>query len=460
MTSSSSGVFLTVLKSCLAQCLLSVSQGEDLNCRQLGEEISQAVSAVITNFEVAQSDLGWKRLSTDVVKVFLESLRDITEVSTSLATGEAALVGGWVGRYLRCCSNTEISSLLEVHSSLLTRARIALCSLPAPAQATLEQLEDIEKIKAVISQLWRVVFPAVKDLSCSLTSPDTVASLAADFIIQRAESLECRDSSASGPDLEEMVRHFTGSRQVAEHICCGVLASLAHNTAVSSQVSRETFLSNIALASALALPGSPALESLRAAWRQVRGDQEELGGQEDPARQIIVLSTNKPGLISSICSLAAHPTAWRGEAKTARQYQIASWLVFHCSEQLYNKTNLLASLLNHSLTPNDAFSSSWNLSLHQKKAIRQSLPTFLQGLLTLPNIRSDKFLLRKIKEIIRIYLPQFSQPHPLTGLLANPPLISDTVISAFTQQLAISVLNEVILDNRFKSPSVSASCLG
>ena len=192
----------------------------------------------------------------------------------------------------------------------------------------------------------------------------------------------------------------------------------------------------------------------------MRGDQEELGGPEDPARQIIVLSANNPRLISSLCSLAAHPTAWRGEAKTARQYQIASWLVFHCSEQLYNKTNLLASLLNHSLTPNDAFSSSWNLSLHQKKAIRQSLPTFLQGLLTLPNITSDKFLLRKIKEIIRIYLPQFSQPHPLTGLLTKPPLISDQVISAFTQQLAISVLNEVILDNRFKSPSVSASCLG
>ena len=96
MTSSSSGVFLTVLKSCLAQCLLSVSQGEDLNCRQLGEEISQAVSAVITSFEAAQSDLGWKRLSTDVVKVFLESLRDITEVSSSLATGRLPWwVAGW-----------------------------------------------------------------------------------------------------------------------------------------------------------------------------------------------------------------------------------------------------------------------------------------------------------------------------------------------------------------------------
>ena len=460
MTSSSTGVFLTVLKSCLAQCLLSVSQDSDLNSCQLGDEISQAVSAVVTKFEGAQSDLGWKRLSQDVVKIFVESLAEITEVSASLTTGEASLVTGWVGRYLRCCSDHEISSVLELHGSLLTRARIALCSLPAPAQATLEQLQDIEKIKAVIAQLWRFVFPAVKDLSCSLTAPDTVASLAADFIIQRAESLESRDCSASGPDLQEMVRHFTGSRQVADHICCGVLARLCHNTAVSSQVSRQTLLSNIAVASALALPGSPALETMRAAWRQVRGDQEELGGSEDPARQIIVQSANNQRVISSLCSLASHPTAWKGEAKTVRQYQMMSWLVFHCSEQLHSKTNLLASLLNHSLTPNDAFSSSWHLSLHQKKAIRQSLPTFLQGLLTLPNIQSDKFLLRKIKEIIRIYLPQFTQPHPLSGLLTNPPLISDQVISAFTQQLALSVLNEVILDNRFKSPSVSASCLG
>ena len=63
--------------------------------------------------------------------------------------------------------------------------------------------------------------------------------------------------------------------------------------------------------------------------------------------------------------------------------------------------------------------------------------------------------MRKIKEILRIYLPQFSQPHPLSGLLTNPPLISDQVIL----QLTVSVLNEVILDNRLKEPSVSASCL-
>ena len=452
------------MKSCLAQCLLSVSQGADLNIYHLGDQISLAVNAVITKFEAAQSDLGWKRLSQDVVKVFLESLTDITDMSSSLTTGEASLIGGWVGRYLRCCSGHEISSVLEVHSTLLTRARIALCHLPAPAQATVEQLEDIEKIKAVIAQLWRIIFPAVKELSCSLTAPDTVASLAADFIIQRAESLESRDSSASAPDLQEMVRHFTGCRQVPDHITCSVLARLAQNTAVSSHVSRDTLLSNIALASAVALPGSEDLESMREAWRQVTGDQEDLGGVEDPARQIIVQSTDNHRLISSLCTLASHPTAWKGEAKTARQYEVVSWLVFHCTEQLYNKSgrdgNLLPSLLNHTLTPNDAFSSSWNLSLHQKKAISQSLPTFLQGLLTVPNIQSDKFLLRKIKEILRIYLPQFSQPHPLSSLLTNPPLISDQVISGFTQELAISVLNEVIFDNRFKSPSVSASCLG
>ena len=254
------------MKSCLAQCLLSVSQGADLNICHLGEEISLAISSVITKFEAAQSDMGWKRLSQDVVKVFVRSLTDITDMSSSLTTGEAALIGGWVGRYLRCCSDNEISSLLEVHNTLLTRARIALCHLPAPAQATLEQLEDIEKIKAVIAQLWRIIFPAVKDLSCSLTSPDTVASLAADFIIQKAESLECRERSASAPELQEMVRHFTGSRQVADRVCCHVLASLCQNTAVSSQVSRETLLSNIALASAAALPGSEDLEKMREAW--------------------------------------------------------------------------------------------------------------------------------------------------------------------------------------------------
>ena len=458
VTSSSTGVFLTVVKSCLAQCLLSVSQGSDLNRHQLGDEISRAVTGVVTRYEAAQADLAWKRLSQDVVKIFLQSLGDIIEMSTSLTTGEIALVGGWAGRYLKCCSDNEISSVLEVHSTLLTKARIALCHLPAPTQATVEQLEDIKKIQALIGQLWKIIFPAVKELSCSLTSPDTVASLAANFIIQRAESLENRESSASGPDLQEMVRHFTGSRQVPDQTCCSVLARLCRNTAVSSQVSRATLLSNIALATAALLPGSPALESMRDAWRKVTRDEEALGGKEDPARQIIVQSTEDTALISSLCSLVSQPTAWKGEAKTVRKYQIASWLVFHCTEQLL-KRSLLAGLLNHTLTPNDAFACPWNIARHQKKAISQSLPTFLQGILTRPNVQSDKFLMRKIKEILRIYLPQFSQPHPLSGLLTNPPLISDQVFSGFTLQLTISVLNELILDNRFKSPSVSTSCL-
>ena len=141
LTSSSCAVFLTVLKSCLAECQLRVSQDTDLNLWQLGDAISGAISRVVARFEAAQSDLAWKRFSQDVVKVYVESLTDLTDVSVSLTTGEAALVHSWVGKYLRLCSANEISSVVETYSQLLTAARIALCSLPAPALATLEQLE-------------------------------------------------------------------------------------------------------------------------------------------------------------------------------------------------------------------------------------------------------------------------------------------------------------------------------
>ena len=465
LSSSNCSVFLTVLKSCLAQCQLSVSLGLSLNRWELGDAISQAISWVVTKFEASQSDLAWKRLSQDVVKVYIESLTELTDVSQSLATGEESLVQSWVGRYLRCCSANEISSVVEAHRGMLTRARVTLCSLPAPALATLEQLQEINKIKEVISSLWRVVFPAVKDLCSSLTSPEAVATITANFLIQRAESLEWADSEASRPDLQELVKHFTQNRQIPDTIACSILQTLCHNSAVSSNVSRSTLLSSISLCSALALPGSSALESARAAWCQVTGDQEDQEDQDlDPARAIILDQKEDLDTISRLCSLCSDPTAWRGEGKVVRQYQVASWLVYHSNSLLYKSgqpsSNLLPRLLNHTLTPNDAFSPTWNLSLQQKKAIEQSLPTFLKGLLTLPDVQTDKFLLRKISEIIRIYLPRFDpQSHPLQGLLSHPPMLPDPILSGKVLEITISLLNRVILDNRIKSPSVSAACL-
>ena len=147
-----------------------------------------------------------------------------------------------------------------------------------------------------------------------------------------------------------------------------------------------------------------------------------------------------------------------------RQYQVGGWLVLHCATLLIHSgstpQSLLAYILPKILTPNDAFSPSWNVSLIQKKAIGQSLPTYLKGILTYPDFENNKFLSRKITEIIRIYLPRFEpQSHPFKGILSNPPLIADEAISGRVVRLTIPVLDGIINDNRFKSPSVSAASL-
>ena len=127
----------------------------------------------------------------------------------------------------------------------------------------------------------------------------------------------------------------------------------------------------------------------------------------------------------------------------------------------HNFSNPLATIINNLLTPNEAFNPNWNLSLTNKRAIRQSLPYFLKGIVMHPNFDTDKFLQRKFSEIVRIYLPRYdtASKHPLVSLVGVPGLVTDPELGLRVCGLAVEVVARLAADNVPPPPRVVASCM-
>ena len=176
-----------------------------------------------------------------------------------MSTEEEALIHGWVGHYLNICSVNEISSLLTAFSTLLTRSRMPLCSVQSSVMPTAEQVEDIKKLQLVVNQLWAILYL----LAVSLTAPASVGNIAADFIIQRAES-----SGFVGPGLDEMVKYFTQNKNVPVDISANVLYSISHNSAISRRVNNDTLMTSVAVTSVSTIPDTEAYHLLKKAWLQ------------------------------------------------------------------------------------------------------------------------------------------------------------------------------------------------
>ena len=438
---------------------MNVDKGTGLNRAGMGDQIGKVIETVVMKFKSYQSDVNLKRLCQDVVKIYIESLSEIADCSMSLSTDEESLIHVWVGQYLSICSVNEISSLLTAFSTLLTRARMLLCSVQSSAMPTAEQMEDIKKLQLVVTQLWAILYPAVKQLAVSLTAPAGVGTIAADFIIQRAES----SGSAAGHGLEDMVKFFTQNKNVPVDISANVLYSISHNSAVSRCVQSDTLMTSVAVCSITAPPGTEAYQLLNKAWLQMVGGEGE-ADDTDVAVMVMMQNMTNTSLISVMCGFCCDTNVRRGELAIVRQYQVAGWLVYHCSNILYNPrnnfTNHIATIINNLLTPNIALSPTWNPTLHQKKAVRQSMMFFLQGIMTHQSfLEEDKFLIRKLSEIVRIYVPRYdASRHPLLNLLSKPSLVDNQDICFKAAGVTLEIVVKVAKDN-LKTGQIVISCI-
>ena len=123
-----------------------VESGHSINKGGLGEAAIKCVGDAVTMFATNQSEVEKKRIAQDNVKIFVETLEDITDQSVGLTSDEDILIQQWLGVYLSICSVNEIATICTALNNLLTRARILLNTCPGDLMITSEQVSDKAKL--------------------------------------------------------------------------------------------------------------------------------------------------------------------------------------------------------------------------------------------------------------------------------------------------------------------------
>jgi len=464
---------LSTLKCCLAFCLLMVESEHSIDMSGVGTAVSKQVGDVVTKFASNQSDVESKRFAQDNVKIYIETVEDMTDQSVALTSDEHTLLQPWLAVYLSICSVNEISTICTALNNLLTRARILLNTSPSEMLETAEQAADKSKLVKLLTQLWTIVYPAIKSLSTTLTAPPQVSSLAADFVIQSAENTGRGGQKLAKESVLEMIKYFGLNKLVTANTSAAFLGRLVHNNAVLDRVKAETgdhklLLEVLALSCVHTEPGSQNHQLVRNTWLCLAPRLGLQGNSQDREQDLsrVMMERLMNSQYSQVLSCMARECSdvgrWKG-VDVLRMYQVGGWLVKHCAHVLYKPggpdptfTNLIGNLL----TPSVAFSQAWILSGYQKQGLGKSLPDFILGLTGCSKLSSDKFIARKISEIIRIYLPRFDIiNHPLLPLLSYPSLpVSEDNLQT-VQQLTVDVTIKMIQENRFKTPGISATCL-
>ena len=463
---------LTSLKCCLAYCILMVESGLSINKGGLGEAAIKCVGDAVTMFATNQSEVEKKRIAQDNIKIFVGTLEDITDQSVGLTSDEDILIQQWLGVYLSICSVNEIATICTALNNLLTRARILLNTCPGDLMITSEQVSDKAKLVQLLTKLWDIVYPAMKSLCTSLTAPTQVSSLAADFVILSAENKTRGGQNLVRESVEDMIRYFCLNKLVTSNIAASFLGRIVHNKAVLDQVIAETgshkiLLEVLAVVCVHTGVCSNNHQIVRKTWLHlapILGLQENSQDKEqDLAMEMMekLMNSNYTDVLNCMAKECSDVSKWKDDQ--LRMYQVAGWLVKDCSHVLYKPggadptfTNVIGNLL----TPSLSFSSTWILSGKQKQGLLNSLPDFIIGLTSCSKLKSDKFIVRKITEIIRIYLPRFDiAHHPLLPLLSSPVIKASGENVETIQQLAVAVIIKMIQDNRFKNPGISSTCL-
>ena len=427
---------------------------------------TKRIGDVVTMFATNQSDVERKRVAQDHVKMFIEALEDIT-------SDEHILIQPWLSAYISICSVNEISTVCTALNKLLTRARILLNTSPGDFLITSEQAADKAKLVQLLTQLWSVVYPVMKSLSTSLTAPAEVSSLAADFVILSSENARRGGQNLAKESVEEMIKYFCLNKLITASTSAAFLGRLMNSRAVVlDQVRAETgsdklLLEVLAISCAHTGPDSHNHQLVRNTWLDLAPSLGMQGNSQDKEQDLAkemmekLMNSKYSDVLSCMAKECSDVTKWKSDQ--LRLYQVGGWLVRHCAHVLYKPaggdttfTNLLSNLL----TPSSSFSPTWVLSGNQKQGLLNSLPDFILGLTSCNKLNSDKFLARKISEIIRIYLPRFDiAQHPLLPLLSSPSLQASEDNIQAVQQLSVRVGLKMIQDNRFKNPKISSSCL-
>uniref|UniRef100_A0A8C4EJ61 Protein MMS22-like n=1 Tax=Dicentrarchus labrax TaxID=13489 RepID=A0A8C4EJ61_DICLA len=407
---------------------------------------------------------------------YLEGVAEVFETSTSLSLSEEKLLNEGFDWLLPACRISELNSALGFLQIVLAQLRRvhqrSVHSAPPSAWAPATTSMVKERHLAVAAALWAHFFPFLRSLRLSQTPPAQLADAAAGFTLLAFDLPNSAPQDLQPNPVQSIMQCFGWDDMVHPLLVTRYLPHLLQNSELVSSLSSD---------SAVVVSGSAQSLSVRAWFRCVLqqhlhknpdGSDSRTGrAVEEQLCELTRLVLRLPEVDSLLQRTGLQPTATRLEptsvlemfvkavggvysglqvlsersamvtraldyigdilkhikpilvSKNQEGLQLAYWavgcIVKHWSPLLATSKaqQLLFRIVDGMLLPH-------NLT-QQDKALRDSLPLYLQGLSVASSVSQSQgvYLKQQLRSVTRRYLDHFLPASPSMGIIANHPVL-------------------------------------
>ncbi|XP_061805373.2 protein MMS22-like [Nerophis lumbriciformis] len=442
---------------------------------------------------------------------YLEGVAEVFETSISLNLSEEKLLNEGFVWLLPACRQSELNSVLGFLQTVLAQLRRAhqRCVQPGPTLTWTTTNGSVVKEPhlAVAAALWAHFFPFLRNLRLSQTPPTQLADAAAGFTLLALELPASAPQDLQPNPVQSILQCFGWDDMVHPLLVTRYLPHLLQNSELLSSFSRNSSITVSASAQSLSVrawfrcvlqqqlhkcPDGSDSRADRALEDQLceltrlvlklpevesllqRANLLTSGTRAEPAAALemfvkaVGIVYSRLQVLSERSAMVTRALDYMGDilkhvkpslvSKNPNGIQLAYWavgcIVKHWSPLLVTSKaqQLLFRIVDRLLLPH-------NLA-QQDKALRDSLPLYLQGLSVASNVSQSQgaYLKQQLRSIIRRYLDHFLPATPSLGSIANHPVLlgacepSPTTPGASLRRTILEVLCENFLQFKGHSP--------
>nr|XP_020490283.1 protein MMS22-like [Labrus bergylta] len=438
---------------------------------------------------------------------YLEGVAEVFETGTSLSQSEEKLLNEGFDWLLPACRLSELNSALGFLQIVLAQLRRvhqhSVHSASTLAWAPVNSNVVKERHLAVAAALWAHFFPFLRSLRLSQTPPAQLADAAAGFTLLAFDLPSSASQDLQPNPVQSIMQCFGWDDMVHPLLVTRYLPHLLQNSELLTSISSDS-------------AGSAQRLSVRAWFRctiqqhlhknQDGSDSRTAKALEEQLCELTRLVLRLPEVESILQRAGLKPTAARLEptsvlemfvkavgitysglqvlsersdmvtraldyigdilkhikpslvSKNQEGVQLAYWavgcIVKHWSPLLATSKaqQLLFRIVDGLLLPH-------NLT-QQDKALRDSLPLYLQGLSVASSVSQSQgaYLKQQLRSVTRRYLDHFLPASPSMGIIANHPVLlsaceaSPTVSGASLRRTILELLCESFLQFKGHAP--------
>ncbi|AWO97071.1 putative protein MMS22-like [Scophthalmus maximus] len=402
---------------------------------------------------------------------YLDGLSEVFEMSTSLSLSEEKLLNEGFDWLLPACRQTELNSALGCLQVVLAQLRRvhqrSVQSAPTTAWAPATGSVVKERHLAVAAALWAHFFPFLRSLRLSQTPPAQLADAAAGFTLLAFDLPSSAPQDLQPNPVQSIMQCFGWDDMVHPLLVTRYLPHLLQNSELVSSLS--------------GVPGSAQSLSVRAWFRCVLqqhlhknpdgSDSRTARAVEEQLCELTRLVLRLPEVDGLLQRAGLQPTATRPESASALEMFIKAVGCVYSGLQVLSERSAMVSraldyigdVLKH-IKPSLVSKNQEGLQLaywtvgcivkhwspllatskaqqllfrivdglllphnltQQDKALRDSLPLYLQGLSVASSVSQSQgaYLKQQLRSVTRRYLDHFLPASPSVGIIANHPVL-------------------------------------